>query len=168
MTLRERLPLFHLVEEPALLLLDRFDVLLVLQMVTHGRVHVNLSALARRQPVELAQQGRQALCDLALQDALGVEVTGQQLAQPPADEVRERQGDADRGALGVVHVDLGEGGSLLDELLPPAGELLLQVGQHPLDVFARADGVGAVVGAGAGVEAFRERANLNRIGLLGG
>ena len=146
--------LLHLAEEPALLLPHRFDVLLGLQMIVHALIHVDLLPILCRQAVQLAEKCRQALRGLALQHPLGVEVAGQHSAQPLA--LWQRQGNAHRGSPGVVDVHLGDGRGLGDELLPSIGELAAQVRQHALDVLARANRVGAVIGTGTRVEPIGE------------
>ena len=79
----------------------------------------------------------------------------------------QRQIDAHRHVGFVVQIDLRAGGALARQFGQALTVGFAQIDQHAFDVLARADEVGAVIGAGAGVAQFVERVNFDAIGVAG-
>jgi hypothetical protein len=153
---------FDLFEKPLLLLLDLGPVLQQCQVFARRLGDDHERTFTRREPFDGGEQGRQGLQWIAAQDAGRIEVTVEHVLH------RGRVGDGQRHAHGhveaIVQVNLRAAWTRDDEFFQPVAKLFTEMEDHAFDVFAGADQIGLVIGAGAGVLQLVQRADLHPVG----
>ena len=101
----------------------------------------------------------------ARQQAGRVEVAGEQFLD--GGPVRLGQGEAHSHIQAVMNVDLRAARTLGNQFLKLLAMRFLEVNQHAFNVFAGADEICLVIGAGTGILHFVQRADFDAIGPPG-